>query len=81
MNIRLFEKYRSRTDLQLFRFDFFYLKWLRCSKNNETFRLEDILDFPQFDTIRAKSNEKWHVGKKVKISGICDCSTFFKWLV
>jgi hypothetical protein len=30
MNIHLFEKYRSRTDLQLFRFDFFYLKWLRC---------------------------------------------------
>jgi hypothetical protein len=37
---------------------------VKMLKNNETFRLEDILDFPQFGTIRAKSNEKWHVGKK-----------------
>ena len=58
MKIILYENYRSRRDLQLSSFEFFYFKSLRYKKINGIFRPKGIFDFLhlQFDTVRAQTD-------------------------
>ena len=67
MKIILYENYRSRRDLHHSSFEFFHLKSLRCSKNNNNiFRLKGIFVFShlQFDGVRVQTDGSAMEGTK-----------------
>ena len=76
------ENYRSRRDLQLSSFEFFYLKSLRCSKKiNDILRLKSIFDFShlQFDGVRAQTDGSGMEGiKKVRAVALKTAELFLK---